>query len=78
MNERSVRALMLAGALAAAGMTWACDAKGNGNLEKVGEKLDNASDDATKKNRDITDGAAENLGEKIDSAAGNKAAADKH
>jgi hypothetical protein len=78
MNERRLRTLMIVGALAAAGMTWACDTKGDGNLEKVGEKLDNASDDATRKSRDITDGAAENLGEKVDQAAGNKSARDNN
>jgi hypothetical protein len=78
MNNGNLRALMLAGALAAAGMTWACDAKGNGNLEKAGEKIDNATDDLTRNNRDLRDGAAENLGEKVDTAAGNKAAPDKH
>lgn len=78
MNNRSLRTLMLAGALAAAGMTWACDTKGDGNLEKVGEKLDNASDDATRKSRDITDGAAENVGEALDKAGGNNAARDNN
>jgi hypothetical protein len=78
MSDGKLRALMLAGALACAGMTWACDSKGNGNLEKAGEKLDNATDDLTRDSRDLKDGAAENLGEKIDKAGGNTAAPDKH
>lgn len=78
MNNGKLRALMLAGALAAAGLTWACDQRGDGVMEKAGEKIDNASDDLTRDSRDIKDGAAENLGEKLDTAGGNNAATDKH
>jgi hypothetical protein len=78
MNSGKLRALMLAGALATAGLTWACDSKSNGTMEKAGERIDNATDDLTKNGRDLTDGPAENLGEKMDTAGGNKAAPDQH
>jgi hypothetical protein len=73
-----MKAVFVATALGFAGVAAGCGPQANGTAEKAGEKLDNAADDLTKSNRDLTDGAAENLGEKMDSAAGDKKAPDSN